>query len=692
MRFLKESPEKPELLAPAGTKEAFFAAINAGADAIYLSPKILNARAYGKNFTISEIADLVETAHYRGKKVFIALNSLMKESEISECINLLSALEAIGPDALIVQDMGVAYLAKRYFPRLRLHASTLMTIHNSLGVKVAEKLGFSRVVLARELTLREIALISRKSRIELEIFIHGAMCFTISGLCLFSSYFGGKSSTRGRCVQPCRRQYLLENKKGAFFSMNDLCALELIPQIKRIGIASLKIEGRLKPPHYIETVVRAYRRVLDSPEDDIEDAICTSQEELKYALGRPESKGFFLSPNPKDIISPTRAANTGLLLGKVINSDKDSIIISSKMALKAGDRLRFVIKKKDCQYAFKVKDVKELDQGLKIRGIFSQKKPESLKDALVFLSDIGIRDKKEKGENRIRVFKGQERLKASFLKAKKIINNIDEIQYGISSQKPLKARDVEIFIATKEIEREIFLNNRQHKIIVDLTKKNLKLSLGLKGVKNLDKRLIWALPPVIFEDEIDDFRSLIKGAVRAGFFEFQISNISHLSLFPEKAKLYSSYQINCLNSLSLLAYKKLGIKGVHFSIETDLKNLKEALSHSSVKPLLTVYGFIPIFTSRVSHKGFNPKRPIKSLRGETFYWRREGSIGRLYPSVPISFLTHFERLIEAGATRWIIDFRFSPKKRKKNLKVPESPKSLSRILRGRTFNLLSTLE
>ena len=196
---------KIELLAPAGSTESFLAAIDGGADAIYCGTSLLNARMRAKNFTIPQLSYLVPYAHSRGVKIYITMNTLVKNGELESIFDLLYQLSQLEVDAIIVQDIGLIEIAKNYFPSLSIHASTQMAIHNLDGVEVAEKLGMERVILARELTIDEIGYITRRSNIEVEIFVHGALCYSISGICLASSYLGGMSGNRGKCTQVCRR-------------------------------------------------------------------------------------------------------------------------------------------------------------------------------------------------------------------------------------------------------------------------------------------------------------------------------------------------------------------------------------------------------------------------------------------------------------------------------------------------------
>ena len=287
--------KKPELLAPAGSINVFERAIEAGTDAVYIGAPALNARALSKDFTMAEIAAMIQFAHKNGVKLYLAANSLMKENEIPQTLETLAMLEALQPDGLIIQDLGVYHLCNKYFPRLRLHASTLLGAHNLLAVQQFENMGFKRVVMARELTVKEINSIARKSNVELEVFIHGALCFSYSGLCMFSSYLGGKSGLRGRCVQPCRRRYKWKqkgDKPGYFFSMNDLSSIDLIHKLQKAGVSSFKIEGRLRSAHYVSSVVKAYRTAIDAEVVD-KNSLADARELLNQAMGRKTSQGYF---------------------------------------------------------------------------------------------------------------------------------------------------------------------------------------------------------------------------------------------------------------------------------------------------------------------------------------------------------------------------------------------------------------
>lgn len=266
---------KVELLAPAGNREAFFGAINAGADAVYLAGNRFGARAYAQNFTEEELLECIHYGHLLGKKIYLTVNTLLKERELEDLYEYIRPMYEEGLDAVIVQDFGVLRFLREYFPGLQLHASTQMSLCSSYGAELLKNMGASRIVPARELSLRELQEIRDGVDIELETFIHGAMCYCYSGQCLFSSILGGRSGNRGRCAQPCRLPYSVgvcgtaEKKKGIsggenyYLSMKDMCSVEHLPALISSGIDSFKLEGRMKKPEYVAGVTAIYRKYID---------------------------------------------------------------------------------------------------------------------------------------------------------------------------------------------------------------------------------------------------------------------------------------------------------------------------------------------------------------------------------------------------------------------------------------------
>jgi putative protease len=353
----KHPTPRPELLAPAGSPEAFFAAMEAGADAVYTGLREFSARAKAKNVTLEELEKMVGYARSLGRKVFVTLNTLVKEGELPLLVETLSALEGMAVGGVILQDLAVWRLAREHFPALELHASTQMTVHNAAGVRMLERMGFSRAVLARELSIAEIAAIRKETTIDLEHFIHGALCFSFSGQCYFSSWLGGKSGNRGRCAQPCRRRYRYRQQDGYYFSTNDLSAIDLLPELSAAGVMSFKIEGRMKSAEYVASVVGAYRKVLDAPSQQRTEALREAKELLKLSFGRLPTKGFLPGGVPTDIAIPALKGATGRFLGDVTAVKGGAVSFKTRDRIHIGDRIRIQPKTDRAGTAFTVKEL-----------------------------------------------------------------------------------------------------------------------------------------------------------------------------------------------------------------------------------------------------------------------------------------------------------------------------------------------
>ena len=343
-----------ELLAPAGSKESFFAAVENGANAVYLAGKMFGARAYASNFDNDALAELIRYAHLRDVQVHVAVNTMIDSDEFPKLKSYLQFLYEAEADAVLLQDLGAVKLARDTVPNLPLHASTQMTVHHISGVQALEELGFSRVVLSRELSLEEIRAICKKSRIEIECFVHGALCVCYSGQCLMSSMIGGRSGNRGRCAQPCRLPYTLVDHRGRdvlgkaagdfLLSPRDLNTIDLIPQLMDAGVDSLKIEGRMKRPEYVATIVNVYRKAIDGhinikkPPIDTED-----RDRLAQVFNRDFTTAYLERRPGKYMMSDRRPNNHGLHIGRVTAHLRKTGMVTVKLTrpLSIGDQVSF---------------------------------------------------------------------------------------------------------------------------------------------------------------------------------------------------------------------------------------------------------------------------------------------------------------------------------------------------------------
>ncbi|MDX9897181.1 MAG: peptidase U32 family protein, partial [Desulfofustis sp.] len=690
-----------ELLAPAGTQDTFLVAIEAGADAVYLGAPRLNARNLARDLSLPEIGAMVHYAHRRGKKVHIALNSLVRETDLPLLLETLCWLEEVGPDALIVQDLGLIRLARSFFPDLRLHGSTLLSSCNRQGLALLQRYGCARAVLARELTLKEIAALARDKQIELEIFIHGAMCFSYSGLCLFSSFFGGKSGLRGTCVQPCRRKFSVAGSQGGgkarsgyFFSMNDLEGLALVPELKRLGIDSLKIEGRLRSPTYVDRVVRAYRMVIDAPERDAEQAIREARQLIPEALGRKTSSGFLRSQQPKGAITPHHSGNMGSYLGRIqsLQDRPDGCYgrVAVKQPCRVGDRIRIHDERSGERVAFTLQAitagpsrVAAAQPGQRValllpatlgpaRGpthfdVYRVDSGESAADLLP--PDARELPRWEPATER------QKQVKAKSQRLRRaIIPEGTGDRSRSNAAKPdrlFPAAKPELWVRT-DTPQLLFqrLPFRPRRVLVNLQKKTVSFAGQLKGLrKGGGPEIIWALPPVVVPAGIDHLQRDIDILIRSGFRSFQIGHLSQMAFFAgHKVSLFGDYTLNLLNTQALDLVFSEGLLGAQLCIEMDRTCLHQTMAawrqqvgsrqqRGGRKPLLglTVYGAPPLFTSRLAADHFVYGRPLLSPKRESFVIEKQegGTVTR--PQRPFSLLPYQDELQQVGLAYLVID-------------------------------------
>ena len=317
---------------PVGTRDMLTAAINNGADAVYFGVPHWNARGRTEDFSFDDVSEMIRYARIRGVRTFLAMNVLVFEREIRDLPEFLERLIALGPDAFIIQDIGLARLIRAIAPNQEIHASTQMTLSSAEAVNLAAKIGFNRAVLARELSLKEIASIKEATDLELEVFVHGALCVSYSGQCLTSENFGGRSANRGQCAQSCRLPYRIfvdgaeyrDTDAKYLFSPHDLCALPKLKDLEEIGVDSLKVEGRLKSPEYVAAVSRAYRKALDCiPLNE------SDKEPLEVLFSRGLRTGWLDGDNHQELVDGTFSNHHGAFLGKVAKVTRGSVFVET---------------------------------------------------------------------------------------------------------------------------------------------------------------------------------------------------------------------------------------------------------------------------------------------------------------------------------------------------------------------------
>jgi putative protease len=733
---------KPELLAPAGSLDVFVTAVEAGADAVYVGAPAVNARALAKNFTPAELAAMIDYGHRHGVKVYLAMNSLVREEEIERVVELLALLEQLGPDALIIQDLGLYALLRKYFPSFPLHASTLMGAHNSLNVQQFADMGFARVVLARELTLEEIGAIHARCPVELEVFVHGALCFSYSGLCLFSSYLGGKSGLRGRCVQPCRRRYSWADAgrgqhPGFFFSMNDLEAVQLLPQLAAAGVVSFKIEGRMRSASYVGAVVRAYRMMIDAG-DDAAAVLPRVRELLHEAMGRRPTAGYFLSPRPKDAVTPRQTGNIGHYLGRVTAVRGDHVAVVLQEAVEPGDRVRLHEEESGERSSFTVKEIRregrQLERGEKgeeVSLLLTGARAEA-GDAL-YKVDVRSRRQMEARGDRLtpparfgkliaraaRSGKAQAVLKAlaptvAAIGAGPGRTGAGRRQGAPSRPKTETAAALPVWLRGADLRLlNQSLIERPERLLVPLDAENYRqLRQQKKSQLAALKTITWVLPPVILEAEVPFYRQAVAELVQQGFGRWMISHIGQLRLFRNPAapgagaeapgrrlpagrvQLAGDYTLNVLNSPAAGFLREMGIDPLLLAIEADREALARICAHKGKSRAgLVVFGRPPLFTARLQPDFFQFNKIFLSPRGERFELVRKWGQTLALAAKPFSLLPRLADVKNAGLDFVLIDLTFVPlqKKEMAALRKVFAARGRERITPD-SFNFLRTLQ
>ena len=655
----------PELLAPAGNIESFHAAAENGADAVYLGLKRFNARATAANFSLVDLSRVIPYARRRGIRVYVALNSILSEFDLPEILDTLQGLRDLAPDALIVQDAGLFFLVQKFFPGLELHASTLMTAHSSAGVNALARMGASRVVLARELDLNEIETIAANVECELEVFIHGALCFSYSGLCLTSSFQGGRSGLRGMCVQPCRLQFRQGGNKGFFLSCGDQCALPYLPKLKRMRLSALKIEGRMKPADYIGLVVRAYRTVLDAAEGEEQEAIAESRKLLAQTPSRRLTAGYLDGGGSGEILAPHRSGSSGLWIGTVCAVENDRVQIDLRHPLEKGDRLRPESEEGVEKGAFSVSRMFLADGAGAILAKAGEK---------VFVATAG---NLKVGERLFKVGKKTEpgtaiwkRIMAQVPSAARYAGRFpdaDKVWNALETGAKRPPASVESLILKVDSPgdlNEAFASFARF-VLVTATRANLETLAKQRFSRENSKRIGFSLPAILPEGrELDYYRRAIAWYCRQNVRTWELGNWGHFDLFEsrEGLNLIAGPRLNLRNVAALAEAAQLGCRMAVLSFEITRQEL-ELLGGKSLHciPVVAVHSWPPVFTSRLLPALLEGKL-FFTPRKEAYLLKKEGKTALIYPDRPVNWFEHLPALRSMGYRHFLIDAS-SPERR-----------------------------
>lgn len=672
-----------ELLAPAGNLEIFKGVIESGADAVYVGGSMFGARAYANNFTEDELLEAIDFAHLRGVKVYLTVNTLIKNSEFSKLYDYLLPYYKRGLDAVIVQDIGVVKAIHEYFPSLEIHTSTQMTVTGADGVRFLSQFGVTRVVMAREVSLAEMKRIHEETGMELEAFVHGALCYSYSGQCLFSSILGGRSGNRGRCAQPCRLPYTVEGKKDEYIlSLKDMCGIKALDKLHDAGVYSLKIEGRMKQLEYACGVVKYYRSYIDSMKP-VTDADYDRIKALGNRCGFTDR--YYFDHNGSDMVTyvkPNFVSNAA-----EPSPEKRKLSIEGELVLREGEPGSLTVKRGDVTYKASIEPVSA-----------ALKAPLDKKAAIDRINKTGDTDfefshiKAQIGENVFVPNGALNKLRRDAISGlcdkllKKHYRN-DARYADISSMCELP----EHVVKSDAVHEDGAVNAKDYTAICscmtrtqldtlisydcfdvfyldfDMYDRNTLIQQFADDVKCLTKRnkKVYLMLPTIFRaDSSDYFVSIAKELDKVSFEGFVVKNYEELylteNLFTGK-KVILDHNMYTFNDVSKSAFFEHGVSGDTVPLEL---NSREIMHRNNIGSQMIVYGYYPLMTTancvHKNTKGCDKKQKLIYLKDR---YNKSFAVcnnckecyNTIYNSLPTMLTKNIGKLKEAG----IRSFRYS---------------------------------
>ncbi|MDO9514009.1 MAG: peptidase U32 family protein [Elusimicrobiota bacterium] len=674
-----------ELLAPAGSKDALVAAVRAGADAVYIGAPGFNARMSSKSITFYDLAVLMDYAHGKGIKVFVAMNTLIKHAEIHGAVKLVAGIKKLGADAVIIQDLGLAEIISKHFEDIEMHASTQLAVHNRMGVDILAEAGFKRVILARELSYPELKIIAKGSPAELEVFCHGALCFSLSGQCLFSSFIGGHSGNRGLCTQPCRRIWRQGKRKGYLLSPRDMQLAEDIRELKKIKIASIKIEGRMRSAEYVYRTVKAYRMLIDASEGDFPEALDEARGILSADYAREKTSCLF-SGRDENIFEPEKAQCLGNRIGEVEESSADSVTIrlynsaaenksrkstSGTITITRGDRLRISNPAGDITRAFKVKDfILDADRytfAIDNADDFSKGDP-------VFRTAEALTDQKDIEKEVDAMYKSYAlKNRGKVVRAYQVSQDYTSlISNKWNSGKKSSPGAATLWLRFSDVKWADSLGGRKSRAVFSLTQENIHQSGDI--IDRLGNETVMELPPFIGQREVQLFRNHLEKLINAGVKNWTLNNISHIGFFKEKGCSLSAGQfLYAWNAYAAAFLDDRGINSFNISWEDDFLNIRDLTGPvDAARMLIYLYGHPPVARSRILTPGYiggdllmeNDRGDKKSKDENSFYPVSESKLTLLIAAKPVCLFSSRRKLHDLGISNFGIDLSYIPPDRK----------------------------
>lgn len=606
-----------ELLAPAGSKESFYAAINSGADAVYLGGKNFSARQYSENFSNEELVEIVKYAHNKNVKVYVTVNTILKDMELIDAFNYILYLYEIDVDAVIVQDLGLIYLINKYLPDFNINISTQATIYDKYGVEFFNFINnINKFILSRELSLEQIKEVVNSTDSDIETFIHGALCMCYSGQCYFSSFLGGRSGNRGKCAQPCRLNYSFFNEKNKstvekfdekpLLSLKDFKAGTSVCDLIDVGVKTLKIEGRMKNPEYTAIVVEYYRHLLDNYIKNTDYDLSVIEKKVESVFSRGFTNGY-LNNGKEDMFAGVSTGSKGSDIDDIIDEIREKTNpysvhrrnnIDLSIEIKVGNKIKLVAKDDKNETIVYSDEIVEESLKNPVTKEIIEEQLNKLGNTVFELNNLQI----DFDENAFARKSTLNQLR------REAVDKLYELKANVYNRK--KVKQVSKNELYKREERENIKPKISFKInslddikFIDSTKIgriyvpfNFDLS-SILNIKNIEKYLY--IPNVVNEDIYDYLINNLKSYEEI-FDGVCVNNIGTYSFFEKhsKLKIHCGYFFNIINSFNAIALQKKGANGITFSVEANIKDIESISEHTDIKTELVSYAYIQLMTMK----------------------------------------------------------------------------------------------
>ena len=619
----------PEILAPAGNRASFLAAVAAGADAVYCGLKLFSARMEAKNFTLEEFAALVQMAHQKGVKVFVALNALLKPGDLIQAGHMLEVLQSqVKPDAVIIQDLALVSLVKQIGFSGQIHLSTLANASFPKALQVLrDELRVDRVVLPRELNIDEIKTMARfcPRDLGLEVFIHGALCYSISGRCYWSSYLGGKSSLRGRCVQPCRRRYTQGSQNHRYFSCQDLSVDVLVKLLLSIPqVQTWKIEGRKKGPHYVYYTVCGYRMLRDHGRDPKKKKDALRM--LRYALGRSTTHYFFLPQRPQNPVELKGQTGSGMMVGRIKGS-RQKPYFHTRTALLPADILRLGYEDQRGHWVMRV--ARSVPKGGRL-DINSPNGKDLVKGTPVFLTD-----------------RREVRLNKLIVDLEREIKQVPALGRPRVTFKPVlpKARQKK----RKPLELSVYRSRSR-----TIPSGPFGLWLSDETIKRMPAKMVpriwWWLPPVVWPENEHLIDNQVQTVIQKGARNFVMNAVWQIVYIrsSKQLNLWAGPFCNLANPLAMASVERLGFVGAIVSPELGAEDVLRMPQLCPIPLGIVIAGSWPLCVARSMSDGIQLDKPFTSPKGEQAWATRYGSDYWVFPNWKLDLQSRNKALQKSG--------------------------------------------